>query len=312
MVDFVKNGFNGNQDQKNSPQQASPQNYGQQVPNGVILDSSQLPLQQQQAIRAMRPGDSYTIPQNNANQSGVKVYPQPGFQQDINPNMENPPIQQPKRTWAENVGYEKGIHKEGEQLGDIRAKDIGELDTAYSTGLNNKTTFDRIANILNNPVMQEMRQLAFVGKKEMGYYAENGTKEQKELIGEYLALTGNIVKDASRDFKGQFRQGEQQLLEGMKPTDADMFDVAAGKMQTLMYLNNMMTERSKLASKLIRENHMNKGVAMEYADKMVNGDSIRQQVRDQLHPTVTLINQKTGQRKTVSAAEARKMGVKNV
>lgn len=116
MVDFVKNGFNGNQDQKNSPQQASPQNYGQQVPNGVILDSSQLPLQQQQAIRAMRPGDSYTIPQNNANQSGVKVYPQPGFQQDINPNMENPPIQQPKRTWLKMLVMKKEFIKKVNNL----------------------------------------------------------------------------------------------------------------------------------------------------------------------------------------------------
>ena len=132
------------------------------------------------------------------------------------------------------------------------------------------------------------------------------------MVGKYYTLTGNLIKDASRDFAGQFRKGEQTLLQGMKPSTSDTVDTAKGKAGTLTVLNKMLQERSRLTSKYMEKNHANKLEASEWADRQVDGDKIRKEVHDRLNPTVTIKNRKTGEQKTISISEARKLGVPNV
>lgn len=219
--------------------------------------------------------------------------------------------QKPK-TYAENTGQFKGIVQEAVESGKIRAKDIDDLNTAVFNAETNAITLNDINDILASPEFEQIRQVPLAGHHELSYYAREGTPEQQDMVGRYYTLTGNLIKDASRDFAGQFRKGEQSLLQGMKPGPSDTVDVAKGKSGTLTILNKMLMERSRLTSKIMAQNHVNKLQAMEEADKLVNGEQIRREVHDRLNPTVTIRNKKTGETKTISAAEARKLGVPNV
>jgi len=219
---------------------------------------------------------------------------------------------QQRPTWSENTGTQKGIENELAESGKIRAKNIDELNNTVFNSETNAVTLDSINKILASPEFEQIRQVPLLGHHELSYYAKEGTPEQQQMVGQYYTLTGNLIKDASRDFAGQFRKGEQTLLQGMKPSPNDTVDTAKGKSETLTVLNKMLAERSRITSKIMSEYHVNKLAAQEAADKQINGDQIRKQIHEQLNPMVEIVNSKTGERKQVTAAEARKLGVPNV
>ncbi len=221
--------------------------------------------------------------------------------------------QLPQRpTYAENTGTHKGIVEEGKELGRIRAKQREELDNTIFNAETNQQTLDDVADILGSPEFEEIRNVPLAGHHELSYYAKEGTPAQQQMVGKFYTLTGNLIKDASRDFAGQFRKGEQQLLNGMKPGPSDTIDSAKGKTESLSVLNKMLTQRARLTSHLMDEYHVSKLQASEMADKKINGNAIRKEVHDRLNPTVTIRNKKTGKSKTISVSEARRLGVPNV
>lgn len=222
----------------------------------------------------------------------------------VHPSSEN--------KYAKNVGTYKGLVKQGEKEGEIRATDINELNNTVYNAQTNQNTLDDINTMISSPEMREIRQIPLAGRHEMGYYAKQGTPQQQQLIGRLFTQMGNIVKDSSRDFAGQFRKGEQQLLQGMKPNDSDTVDVMIGKAESLSVMNRMIMERARLTSQYMRQFNMDKLQASERADKELNGNKIRQQVHDQLNPMVTIRNRKTGEKIKVPVSEARKRNARGL
>lgn len=232
--------------------------------------------------------------------------------EEINAVGREDPYKSGQSKFAENVGTYKGIVQEGTESGKIRAKDIDELNNTVFKGQTNQSTLDAISNILSSPEFEQIRKVPLAGHYELSYYSKFGTPEQQNMVGQYYALTGNIIKDSSRDFAGQFRKGEQQLLEGMKPGPADTVDTARGKLESLSVMNKLLTERSRLTSKLMNKYHINKLDASEIADNQLDGKKIRQQIHDKINPMITIRNKRTGKVETVSVGEARKRGIPNV
>ncbi len=218
----------------------------------------------------------------------------------------------PEKTYAEKTGEYKGVVEEGLESGKIRAKNIEELNNVAFNADTAATTLDDLSKILSSPTIEKIRQVPLLGHHELAYYAKEGTPEEQNLVGRYYTDTGNIIKDSARDFAGQFRKGEQQLLNSMKANPADTVDAARGKVESLAYFNKMLGDRSKLTSKYMTQRHINKLQASELADRQIDGESIRKQIHAKLNPTVTIRNSKTGETKTISIAEARKLGVPNV
>lgn len=277
------------------PSQNSLSGYLGNILRGFLGDSFQQPSSQnplaqqpalssqdQNAISNMHPGDSYVV-------------------QGQKPN-----------SFAENVGSYKGVIKEGEEAGKIRAKDINDLNDIVFNADTQLATLNDINDMISSPAIREIRQLPLAGRHEMAYYAKEGTPEQQQLVGRLYAQMGNVVKNSVRDFPGQFRKGEQQLLNGMKPNDSDTVDAMIGKAESLTVMTKLLRERSALTSQFMNKYHMNKLEASELADKQLNGEQIRQDVHAKLNPMVSVRNRKTGEVKTVPIAEAKKLGVSNV
>lgn len=199
-------------------------------------------------------------------------------------NYTPPPL---PKTWPEKTGEYLGIKEEGQEAGKIRAQDIKELNDSVFSGLTKQATLDDINNMIASPEIREIRQLPLLGRHEMGWYAKEGSPAQQQLVGRLYAQMGNIIKDSSRDFSGQFRRGEQQLLQGMKPSDSDTVDTMIGKAESLSTMNQLLVQRSKLTSQYMNQYHINKGQAAEIADKQVNADAIRSQIHNKLNPKST-------------------------
>lgn len=198
-----------------------------------------------------------------------------------------PMKEQRPKTWSERAGEQAGIEAEGKESGTLRAKDIQELNDTVFNAETKQATYDDINQMIASPEIREIRNIPLAGRHEMAWYAKNGTPEQQQLVGRLYAQMGNVVKDSSRDFAGQFRKGEQQLLQGMKPSDSDTVDAMIGKAESLSVMNKMLMERARLTSQIMSENHVNKLKASEEADKRVNGKEIREQFHNLLNPNPT-------------------------
>lgn len=213
---------------------------------------------------------------------------------NLNLPSRNPSIETPQNntssnpnTFAENVGSYQGIKAEGSEAGKLRAEAINDLGDTVFNGQTKQATINNLSNIVSSPEFEKMRQTPILGKHELSFYQRYGTPAQQNLVGQFITLSGNIIRDASQDFKGSFRKGEQQLLQDMKVNPGDTFDAARGKIEQLSLLNQMITQRARLTGQYMSQNHMSKLQAEDLADKQINADGMRNQIHNQLNPRPT-------------------------
>lgn len=135
-----------------------------------------------------------------------------------------------------------------QEMGKENAKTAAELSKIYNQATLKEKTFKDLHGVLTNPTFENMRKVSLAGHYELAYFEKTGTPEQKALIGKARALMGNIIKDASSEFKGMFRKGEQELLENMKPTESDTVETMLGKLNELENLNQFVKQNSRLTA----------------------------------------------------------------
>ena len=276
-------------------------------PNSEVGQAVTAWMKSPEALQKAQKDGMYTIPEESQLLQWYRG--QQGNQQGAaSPPQSAPPASGQTPSFSENVGNYKGIVKEGEEAGTIRAKDIKDLNDTVFDADTKLATLNDVNNMISSPEIREIRQLPLAGRHEMGWYAKEGTPAQQQLVGRLYAQMGNIVKDSSRDFAGQFRKGEQQLLQGMKPNDSDTIDAMIGKAESLTTMTKLLRERAAMTSQIMSQYHVNKGQAEQAADKQLNSDKIRQDIHDKLNPTVTLRNPKTGEVVTIPVSEARQGG----
>ncbi len=181
-----------------------------------------------------------------------------------------------------------GVRGLTEQQKSLAKEDAKKISTLENTVLNNQykmDTFNELNEILGSPDFEAIRQLPAAGGLENWVTGKFGTKAQQNLVGRANTLMGNIIKDSARDFAGQFRVGEQALLNGMKPNPGDSLDVMKGKSEALTYLTQMMTKRSELEADYMRNYGMPPLQAKIAADKKIDAKAIKEDIRTILHPT---------------------------
>ena len=321
--------------------QPSTNNFGNRVKNAFmeLIGKNQLPQEVVNPLAQRMPAPINQAPKmpneprllTNRPKGAVSIEGQQWYDQEGRPVYEeeinkpgNPSIkadiieEENKPTYAENEARQKGIIKEGEELGRIRATSKKELDQDYQQALQLKTPFKELNKIINNPIFQNLRNLPGFQELQLKGKINFGTEKEKELIGKFQAAAQNVVAATVKGFGGRILASEIPLAESMKLTAKDPIGVMLGKAPALEYFNEMTLQRSRIASQLMKKYHLDKGEALEEADKMVDGEAIRRQVESELavspieSQTVTIRNKKTGESKTISVEEARKLGVPNV
>jgi hypothetical protein len=211
------------------------------------------------------------------------------------------------------------LSEKGKALSKEDAKKISGLENTALAGYQKQDTFDAMNNILGSNEFEQLRQHPVAGRYELGYYEKLGTPEQQKMIGDLKAYMGQIIKDAAQDFKGQFRVGEQALVNSMKPNPGDSLDVMKGKAEALTYMNQMMTKRAELESRYMRDYNISAIQAKVAANKVIKPSEVKKQINSILYQSkkqtsqsadmVTIRNKKTGETITVTREEARKRGV---
>lgn len=164
------------------------------------------------------------------------------------------------------------------------AKKISALEDTVLSGSQKQETFNDLNNDLASPDFEAIRQNPILGAHELSWYSKFGTKPQQEMIGRMRTNMGNIIKDSARDFKGQFRVGEQGLLNSMKPNESDSISVMKGKAEALTYMNQILTKRAEMEADLMRSYNMSALQARVAVNKAIDPKKIKEEVHTILHP----------------------------
>lgn len=175
-----------------------------------------------------------------------------------------------------NTTFQKELQK-------IRAKQVGELETTNTNVQNQLDNLNELNKTLGSPEFEAIRNLPAAGNLEAWVTGKFGTHEQQELVGRAKTLMGNVIKASARDFPGQFRVGEQALLNDMKPNMSDSLDVMKGKAAALTFITQMISQRSQLEAEYMARG-MSAIEARKQADKEINPDNIKKQINTILHP----------------------------
>lgn len=177
-----------------------------------------------------------------------------------------------------------GLNEQQKVLAKEDAKKIAKLEDIVLSGAQKTDTFNQLNADLGSQEFEAIRRNPILGRHEIGWYEKFGTPEQQQMIGRVKTHMGNIIKDSARDFAGQFRIGEQALLNDMKPNVSDSLDVMKGKSEALTYLNTIMSKRAELEADFMRNYGMNALQAKIAADKQIHPSEIKKEIATILHP----------------------------
>lgn len=177
-----------------------------------------------------------------------------------------------------------GLSAKEQALTKEDAKKISTLENQALAGYQKQETFNELNKDLGSSEFETLRQHPNLGRHELWWYEKNGTPEQQEMIGRMRTHMGNIIKDSSRDFAGQFRIGEQALLNSMKPNESDSLSTMKGKAAALTYMNELLTKRAELEADFMRNQNMSALQARIAANKQIDPAEIKKEIKTILHP----------------------------
>jgi hypothetical protein len=242
----------------------------------------------------INPGDAYTIPMQ-----------QPSQQTEINP----------RQRFFEKSGEAAGLEKEGEVLGDIRAKAIDEMDQEYEQAIKADVPIKNLMDISQDERFINLRnKFPFFQDTQLNALSKIGNPEEQKLIGNFTTSAKKAVAETLMGFRGRILDKEVSLSNQMKISDNDTWNVMLGKLESIATFNEMSKQRSRLASDLMKNKHITRGEALEQADKKINGKEIRNRVESQLNSyskMVTLRNPNTGEIITIPLSQAKKGGFRS-
>lgn len=288
------------------------QTQGQNIENQFMPEKMRAAIQQVQAITAKRQAEqaalNYAFGGNfpsgqttntempNQNYGSQTEKPNMTAQQPIQQQPDQQPTQQPQANSlspmqsaaiSKLLGFDinPGQTEKIKSLAGSDAKKISNLEDTALTASGRLDNINQAMAIIDSPEFQEMRKNPALGSLELKAFGKFGTPRQQQLVGDFRAFTGQLLTDASTQFKGTFRAGEQGLLNSMKPNDSDSLGSMQGKIQALALMVNMMKERATVEASLMREQGLSPLKARDEADKLMQTDKMKEGLSNKINPT---------------------------
>jgi hypothetical protein len=121
------------------------------------------------------------------------------------------------------------------------------------------------------------KEITGPGKYQLAKYM--GKKDAQELIGNIEEAHGVLVTAQAGQFKGAFRAGEQHLVERMKGSLNDPFNVLKAKTEAIIDSSNRLAQRNRIIAQNIRSG-MSQEAAIDDAVSKTKFDDIEKKLDD--------------------------------
>jgi hypothetical protein len=245
----------------------------------------QLTENDKQGINNLQPGESYRIPEN---QESDKKQQSPS-------NMQNQsPRQKIAMDWLQRFGH---INPTVEEKSDIETKaafnrEMSSSDVKQNAKINEAIfsneeitpVLEDIQKITANPEFQSMYKNPQYLGYDIKYLKKFGTPEQIKLLSSFGANTKSLYSHMSADFKGAFRDFERKIFDKAIPNEeTDTLPAMQAKVNTLLQLRSLMTQRLKLADQIFRSSKgaISQSSALQIAAKQIGSDKVAKEISDQ-------------------------------
>lgn len=191
--------------------------------------------------------------------------------------------QQDESSFVKNAGKITQSKESAKYRAQAR-KDIGQSQLALS---NSGSSLNRMASIIKNPLIQDMRsKIPFFQDKQLSYLEKMGTPEQKKLIGDFIATGEQIIASGVQAFGGKPLVREFDLLQRQKINRNDPVHVAEGKLRASIALHDIAEKKNEIIDNLL-DKGINEAEAVKRANKMVDVSAIEKQTEDLLRDKPT-------------------------
>lgn len=291
LVDKIKNAFGFNQ------KSFTPENN-----NALLQNISNL----------SQPENNNALLKNRSNLSQVDKnsinHPQPEqFYTSPNQNIQNEEI--PDDFFVRS-GKAAGAKAQETKLGAIRAATINDLDQQYQQAVQAEAPIDNLIKITQDPIFMNMRnKIPFFQDKQLKFLSKTGTPQEQKIIGDFTTSATNAVANTINGFRGRILDKEISMANQMKISPDDTWNTMIGKLASIETFNQLVKQRSRLASQFVEKDQLNRGAAIEKADKMIDADKIRNSVEERLNTKQNITDEDiehTAKKHNISTDEVRK------
>lgn len=237
------------------------------------------------------PDRSSAQPANISNKEAIRIANRDQALKDQSQPQQNYDYQEgsdPQSISDRRTGYlgpiyqQEGQAKEG---GKLRAKQLDALDNDYKGYSGKQFVLNNLKQDLLSPILASVRTTPLMGAHEMNWFAKEGTPQQQEMIGRFMADTNNVITSSVKDFGSRMTNADLGVLMKMKINPNDTLDTAIGKYESLAAFNEYMAKKSSLVRDAMSVNPMlNQTKATEMVDKKLDGEQIRKNIQIEFYP----------------------------
>jgi len=124
------------------------------------------------------------------------------------------------------------------------------VDSSQALG-DQQANLERLVTVLENqPNASEI-----IGPMNKNLTQLFGSDEDKAILGDVMAATGNVVLEAAKNIKGAFTGRDQSLINSMKPNASDSYPVFLGKLKGMGELTELSKHRAELYADLLHQGY---------------------------------------------------------
>lgn len=230
----------------------------------------------------------------------------------LNGNQKSTTAPQPgsaRQTFSEVAADTEAAKAYKVELSKLNAGNLDEIGKQNLALNNSGASLDRMIGIIKNPEFQTLRDtVPFFQDKQLGLLSKTGSKEQQDLIGDFISTSQSMMGDAVNAFQGKAMAREFDYAQRLKINDNDTVAVAEGKLRALKTLKEIAIAKNDLIMDKIRASKgtMDLGQAVKEANKELDIKPIEKQVNQLLEPRIKL-NVEGGGSIWVTKSEAKRL-----
>ena len=172
--------------------------------------------------------------------------------------------------------YKKTLNKE-------EAKTYSKMENDATAGIAAQPVLQEMADVVSDPVFEEIRQHPYLGHQEFSYYKRSGTPEQQKLAARFEVAANKLIADTAKGLNTRFTDKDLMLAQSMKINDSDSLEVAKAKAESLLYLHEVGQKRLEKALEIASTQRVSPFAAIKQADAALNANQIREDIRNKVY-----------------------------
>lgn len=177
--------------------------------------------------------------------------------------------------------YKAGLEYK-KTLGKEDAKQFALMEEAATQGINAAPIYSDLKDFAISDEIKKIGAHPIIGKYNIKALRSSNDPKITSAIANYDQLTSQLVAQAAKGMNPRFTNKDLELARSMKINDSDSWQAMQQKAANLISMYELGQKRIERAIELTRDNKMSPYQATLAADKEMDGDAFRKDIKDSI------------------------------